>query len=212
MWIKCTINILSLCGVRFSHFQRGNTFVIGIGGTTNGGKTSLVSRISKHFPSSECIHMDDYFYPQDKIPFVKELGYKNYDTVDAINFEKLFVDVVSWIQLKKNTNKTKSPSMLFVEGILVLNHKPLLQIFDLTFYMDISRNECIKRRLKRQYPTPDPVGYFDDCLWPMHLRYHKELEEENDIVRLNGELPSETIDHFVENKILSVLSEKYDDS
>lgn len=211
MWIKYVINKFFLRGVRFTHFQHRNAFVIGIGGTSNGGKTSLVERISKSFPNSHCIHMDDYFYSQDEIPYDKELGHKNYDIVEAIDFQKLSRDVISWTQIQKETHINTKSSLLFVEGILVLNHKPLSQLFDMRFCMAISKNECIKRRLKRKYPTPDPEGYFDNCLWPQYLKYSREIDK-GDIIRLNGELPSETIDQFVKDEIKSILLKKYDDS
>ena len=53
-------------------------YIIGIGGVTNGGKTTLTNRIVKALPNCCVIHQDDFFKPQDQIE-VGEDGFKQWD-------------------------------------------------------------------------------------------------------------------------------------
>lgn len=42
-------------------------FVIGIGGVTNGGKTTLAKSLQKHLPNCSVISQDDFFKPESEI-------------------------------------------------------------------------------------------------------------------------------------------------
>ncbi|KAL7392688.1 hypothetical protein ABVT39_000048 [Epinephelus coioides] len=50
-------------------------YIIGIGGVTNGGKTTLTNRLIKNLPNCCVVHQDDFFKPQDQIE-VGEDGFK----------------------------------------------------------------------------------------------------------------------------------------
>ncbi|XP_029398295.1 nicotinamide riboside kinase 2 isoform X1 [Mus pahari] len=52
--------------------------IIGIGGVTNGGKTTLTNSLLKALPNCCVIHQDDFFKPQDQIA-VGEDGFKQWD-------------------------------------------------------------------------------------------------------------------------------------
>uniref|UniRef100_A0A3B4YYV0 Muscle-specific beta 1 integrin binding protein 2 n=1 Tax=Stegastes partitus TaxID=144197 RepID=A0A3B4YYV0_9TELE len=41
--------------------------IIGIGGVTNGGKTTLTDRLIKNLPNCCVLHQDDFFKPQHQI-------------------------------------------------------------------------------------------------------------------------------------------------
>ncbi|XP_005405953.1 PREDICTED: nicotinamide riboside kinase 2 isoform X4 [Chinchilla lanigera] len=55
--------------------------VVGIGGVTNGGKTTLTNSLRKALPNCCVIHQDDFFKPQDQIA-VGEDGFKQWDSKD----------------------------------------------------------------------------------------------------------------------------------
>lgn len=55
-----------------------NTFVIGIGGVTNGGKTTLAKNLQKHLPNCSVISQDDFFKPESEIETDKN-GFLQYD-------------------------------------------------------------------------------------------------------------------------------------
>jgi len=81
--------------------------VIGIGGVTAGGKTSLCKSLFKKLPSVICLHMDDYYHKDhsEQLDYLEEYDkiFANWDSVNAVDFERLVVDLENLLaDLRKN--------------------------------------------------------------------------------------------------------------
>ncbi|XP_066473558.1 nicotinamide riboside kinase 1 [Tiliqua scincoides] len=173
--------------------------VIGLGGVTNGGKTTLARRLEKLLPNCSIISQDDFFKPESEVA-IDDHGFLQYDVLEALQMEKMVASIRSWMthsgesastRLLNSTHSyqkgTEGIYILIVEGFLLYNYRPLSDVWDKKYFLTIPYEECKRRRSSRIYNPPDPPGYFDGHVWPMYLKHKREMEEnETDIVYLDG--------------------------
>ncbi|GAA6223121.1 nicotinamide riboside kinase 1-like isoform X2 [Lates japonicus] len=182
------------------------TLIVGVGGMTNGGKSTLSKSLHQQIPNSCIIAQDSYFKDDSVVP-VDSNGFKQYDMLDALHMDTMMSEVDSWrrdpeLFLKQrglNPEQT-TPTVdtevfvLIVEGFLILNYRPLNELFDKRYFMEIPYDVCKRRRSSRVYTPPDPPGYFDRHVWPMYLKNRQEMESmASGIVFLDGLKPKEEL-------------------
>uniref|UniRef100_A0A1A8DWV9 Nicotinamide riboside kinase 1 n=1 Tax=Nothobranchius kadleci TaxID=1051664 RepID=A0A1A8DWV9_NOTKA len=178
--------------------------VVGIGGVTNGGKSTLAKSLYEQIPNSYIIPQDSYFKEDCLVP-VDRNGFKQYDTLDALNMNKMMTEVDSWradplsFLRQRGLNIKSSPAIkqvyvLIVEGFLIFNYRPLNELFDKRYFLEIPYDVCKRRRSSREYSPPDPPGYFDGYVWPIYQINLQEMERTtSDIVFLDGLKPKEEL-------------------
>ncbi|XP_077417702.1 nicotinamide riboside kinase 1 isoform X2 [Vanacampus margaritifer] len=174
------------------------TLIVGVGGMTNGGKTTLSRFLKEKIPNS-CIIAQDSFFKDDSVVPVDSNGFKQYDTLDALLMDDMMSRVNAWRRdpqafLKEVDQTAESVTssadrvfMLIVEGFLIFNHRPLNELMNKRYFLEIPYDICKERRSLRVYEPPDPPGYFDGHVWPMYLRNRQEMESTaTGIVFLDG--------------------------
>ncbi|XP_072550355.1 nicotinamide riboside kinase 1 [Salminus brasiliensis] len=173
--------------------------IVGIGGMTNGGKSTLSRSLQAVLPNS-CIISQDSFFKDDSVVPVDSHGFKQYDMLDALHMDRMMHEIKSWMQdpqrfMQSQGLTVKCPVSekgndifsLIVEGFLIFNYGPLNTLFDKRYFLQIPYEMCKLRRSSRVYVPPDPVGYFDGHVWPMYLKNRKEMEDTvQDLVFLDG--------------------------
>ncbi|XP_037337857.2 nicotinamide riboside kinase 1 isoform X2 [Pungitius pungitius] len=182
------------------------TLVVGVGGITNGGKSTLSKSLHLQIPNSCLIAQDSYFKDDSVVP-VDTNGFKQYDKLDALLMDTMMGEVDSWRRDPEAFLRRRGPNperttpsadeavhVLIVEGFLIFNHGPLNELFYKRYFMEIPYDVCKRRRSSRVYTPPDPPGYFDGHVWPMYLKNRQEMESMGtEILFLDGLKPKEEL-------------------
>lgn len=175
--------------------------IIGISGVTCGGKTTLASKLHDLLTPVYIFHQDKYFYPDDSPNHVKceGLDHNNYDILTALDMVAMFKDIMSTVKgedFSHSKSEERSEKLeiigkkfIVVEGFTVLNYKPIMDICDLRYYFVLDYGDCAERRAHRLYDPPDIAGYFEQCVWPTHLKYRAEMEADNRVCFIDGKRP-----------------------
>ncbi|KFP90005.1 Nicotinamide riboside kinase 1, partial [Apaloderma vittatum] len=188
------------------------TLVIGLGGVTNGGKTTLAEKLKKMLPNCDIISQDDFFKPESEVE-ADERGFKLYDVLDALYMDEMVKSIHNWMKSPASSVVgTELPQnmdnvyILIVEGFLLYSYEPLNELWNRRYFLTLPYEECKRRRSTRVYQPADTPGYFDGHVWPMYLKYKNELEEKaSNVVYLDGTKPQEELLSFVYSDIIQEL-------
>lgn len=149
--------------------------IIGIGGVSRSGKTSLAKLLSRQLENSISLSLDDYTFPHDKLPKVN--GLYDWEVPGAYNFDLL---------LQATEKMGESYAIVIVEGILVFHDARVNDLFDRRILLQIDRNEFLERRAKETRWGVEPRWYLDHT-WESYQRYGSQCK--GDHLVLSGMKP-----------------------
>ena len=189
--------------------------VIGIAGGTGSGKTTVVNQIIQELPEGEVcvISQDSYYKDTCHLPF-DERTKINFDHPKAIDFDLL---VAHLKELKKGNaieqpiysfvehNRTKETITMFpkkviiVEGILILTHTDIRELFDIKLYVHADSDERLIRRLRRDMSErgrdlDEVLSRYKNTLKPMHQQFIEPTKEFADIIIPNNRYNTVAVD------------------
>ncbi len=189
--------------------------IIGIAGGTGCGKTTVVSQILNELPAQEVgvISQDSYYKDTSHLSYDERVAI-NFDHPRSIDFELLEEHLK---QLKKgctinqpvysfvNHNRTSDiivthpRKVMIVEGILILTHPELRNMFDIKIYVHADSDERLIRRLKRDInergrDIVEVLARYQNTLKPMHQQFIEPTKEYADIIIPNNKYNTVAVD------------------
>ncbi|XP_023659029.1 nicotinamide riboside kinase 1-like isoform X3 [Paramormyrops kingsleyae] len=157
--------------------------IIGIGGVTNGGKSTLAMSLHARIPNS-CVIAQDTFFKDNSLVPVDSRGFTQYDVIDSLKMDEMMCEVRAW---------QKDPAA-FQDSCRLRSQCPKMSEAAADMYTLIIEGFLIYNYSLRTYNPPDPCGYFDGHVWPMYLKNRNEIEDTvSDLVYLDGTQSREKI-------------------
>lgn len=169
-----------------------NCKIIAISGGSGSGKTTLANKIMTLFEEKECeiISQDNYYIDLSE-KFDHDGGSLNFDHPDMLEFSLLANHLkklkgnkevmiptydFSTHSRKKDTQKINPKKIILVDGILILNSKELVDIFDLKIFIDVPDNIRLERRMfrdinERERTADGVINQWEKQVLPMHKKY-----------------------------------------
>ncbi len=189
--------------------------IIGIAGGTGCGKTTVVNQIVNEIPEAEVgvISQDSYYNDLSHLSY-EERSKINFDHPRAIDFELLGehlsilrkgepIDQPVYSFPKHNrtndTIRTHPKKVMIVEGILILTHPAIREMFDIKIYVHADSDERLIRRLKRDINErgrniEEVLSRYQTTLKPMHDQFIEPTKEYADIIIPNNKYNTVAVD------------------
>jgi len=166
--------------------------LIGIGGGSGSGKSSVAKNILREFGEGEVtiIEQDSYYHDLSHLPFNERLK-TNFDHPDAIDFDLLRSHLKSLLKgdtisipiydfsthiRSPDTREIKPHHAIVLEGIMVFTDKILREMINIKIYVATDPDIRIIRRLTRDIRErgrtfEDVVRQYLDIVRPMHEQF-----------------------------------------
>jgi len=198
--------------------------IIGIGGGTGSGKTTVVNQILSEFPAGEVqvISQDSYYKDTSHLSFEDRCKI-NFDHPNSIDFELLETHLknlqkgevinqpVYSFKTHNRTNETtitKPKKVLIVEGILILSNTDLRSLFDIKIFVYADSDERLMRRLKRDIAErgrdlDEVLERYQTTLKPMHQQFIEPMKAFADII-----IPNNHYNTVAVNVVKSIINEQ----
>lgn len=181
--------------------------IIGIGGGTGSGKSTVVRKIVESLPdgSVAIIPQDSYYNDQSHLPLeVRRLT--NFDHPDAFEWPLLAGQIeqlrrgiaieqptYSYITCTRlpETIHVEPRDVIIIEGIMALYDRQLRNLMDLKIYVDAEPDERLLRVISRDmaergHPLEMLIHKYRHVLKPMHDEFIEPTKQYADIIIPNG--------------------------
>lgn len=198
--------------------------IIGIAGGTGSGKTTVVEQIVSELPADEVcvISQDSYYRDTSNLPMSERVKI-NFDHPKAIDFDLLVSHleelrqgrsfeqpVYSFVEHNRTgeTITTYPKKVIIVEGILILTHPEIRDMFDIKIYVHADSDERLIRRLKRDITErgrdiEEVLGRYQTTLKPMHQQFIEPTKEFADII-----IPTNKYNTVAVNLMRNIINQK----
>ena len=199
--------------------------VIGIGGGTGSGKTSVTNRIVELLDRNRVlvIQHDSYYKDLDSFGGLKPSEI-NYDHPDSLETELMVRHIrtlkeghpvdqpiynFTTHRRLESTQRLEPQGIIIVEGILIFVESTLRDLMDIKLFIDTDADERLLRRLKRDIvergrSIDSVMKQYITTVKPMHLEFVEPSKHWADIIIPRGAENTVAIDMVV-TKITTLL-------
>ncbi|MFY0608170.1 MAG: hypothetical protein JXR10_15735 [Cyclobacteriaceae bacterium] len=150
--------------------------IIGIGGVSRAGKTTLSEKIKEHFEklgrSVAIFCQDNYVKPKISLPKVE--GVPDWERPSTIKWESLSRDV-----------ERSDAEIKIVEGLFSFYPASLRVLYDVKMFVEIDKETFAERKKndKRWEEEPD---WYAEHVWRSYLKYGQTKGNPSEYVTVNG--------------------------
>lgn len=150
--------------------------IIGIGGISMAGKSTLAASIMAQFPRKKvCVLcQDDYIFAQAQIPKVN--GKTDWENPASINFDDFLASLLA--------RKTEY-GMVIAEGLFAFYDPMLNSFYDKKIFIEITDTEFFDRKRKDTRWGIEPEWYIRH-IWESYLKYGLLPKDQKAVLKLDG--------------------------
>lgn len=207
--------------------------IIGIAGGTGSGKTTVVTNILRNLNAEDVlvISQDNYYKDHNELS-LDEREKINFDHPRSIDFDLLTTHVMalkhgetieqpvySFIthSRKDETIITHPKNVIIIEGILVLTHPELRDLFDVKIFVHADSDERLIRRIRRDIQErgrdlDEVLTRYQKTLKPMHEQFIEPSKSHADIIVPNmkkkNEVAIRLLSTLIKDKLISTTAVK----
>lgn len=189
------------------HPEQGKRLVIGIGGGSGSGKSTVASLLSAGLRTLtvEVITQDRFFKPPEEMPRYHSTYHQaerpDFNHPDSFERDEL----IAWCRTATGHD------VLIIEGILALHFPELLSLMHLRFYVSLGMEEMLARRTDRNLAagyggSREEIGWYNvECVSPQHRRYNAPTAKHADLLIPNDSGRSEERDRIIAQVCETIL-------
>ncbi len=139
--------------------------IIGIGGVSRAGKTSLAKKIINYFPGKKkvILHQDDYINAGFDIPQIKNRI--DWEVPESIDFPRLKYDF-KWL--------SENVDIVILEGIFAFFDEEINKMYDKKIFVDIGYKDFINRKLLDKRWGYEPLWYIYH-IWENYKKHRNDI-------------------------------------
>lgn len=139
-----------------THNNKRIPLVIGIGGISRAGKTSVTKFISKSFNIHKVVQIDMYLIGPIK-KFDESLNDYIEDWEDPLSYDldKFYNDL--------KFEKENYDGIIIAEGFLLYSKKEFVDLIDIKIWLDVDKETARERRINTKHYGSD--FYFNEYIW-----------------------------------------------
>jgi len=168
--------------------------IIGIGGSSNSGKSTLANELALHFNNLKVkiLCQDDFVISHDLLTRIN--GHIDWEQPSTIDIKK-------YIEAVKDANKNYD--LVICEGLFAFWFSELNKLYDKKIFLKIDKNTFLNRKIKDLRWGKEPKWYIEH-IWESHLKYCKvyPLKKDYYIVDASKNISIENIVKYITLEIL----------